>query len=82
LAKSDEEGDKQLIDTTIAMSAECVRLAAVLLSPVMPTTSQEILSVLGCSVPINWSTDIEFGNSLVGNKLGKQVVLSPKIEEA
>ncbi|MDR0742245.1 MAG: methionine--tRNA ligase [Puniceicoccales bacterium] len=81
LAKSSEEGDKQLVNTTIAISAECVRLAAILLSPVMPTTSQQILSVLGCPISTNWSTDAKFGNSLTGNKLGEQIILFPKIEQ-
>jgi methionyl-tRNA synthetase len=82
LAKSDEEGNKQLIDTIIAISAECVRLAAILLSPGMPTTSQQIFSALGCPASTNWDTNAPFGNSLTGNKLGEQIILFPKIEEA
>jgi hypothetical protein len=47
----------------------------------MPTTSQQILSILGCPTSINWNTDVKFGNSLTGNKLGEQIILFPKIEE-
>ncbi|MDR2737970.1 MAG: methionine--tRNA ligase [Puniceicoccales bacterium] len=81
LAKSDDDASKQLVDTTIATGAECLRLAAVLIAPVMPTISRRILAAIGHSGNINWGNDAKFGESLAGNKFGDNVILFPKIEE-
>jgi methionyl-tRNA synthetase len=81
LAKSDNLEDRKLIDTVIATAFECVRLAAVLIYPVMPTVGQKILASLGCSHEINWKECLNFGESMVGNKISDGVILFPKIEE-
>jgi methionyl-tRNA synthetase len=81
LAKASSAESNQLIATTIATAAECVRLAAILLFPTMPTVSLEILSALGDDEKIDWETALNFGNSLAGHKVREKLILFPKIEE-
>jgi methionyl-tRNA synthetase len=80
LAKSSDEADKRLIATTIAVASECVRIAAVLLAPVMPTSSRKILSALGYEGEINWGSVVRFDNLLAGNKLAEGLILFPRVD--
>ncbi|MFR6031775.1 MAG: class I tRNA ligase family protein [Bacilli bacterium] len=52
LAKSPEDSDKKLLYTTLANMAEALRIAAVLLLPVMPTVGARILTLLGAETPL------------------------------
>ncbi|MDR1433122.1 MAG: methionine--tRNA ligase [Puniceicoccales bacterium] len=80
LAKSDGEIDRQLIDTTIAIISECVRIAAILLLPVMPTISKKILDVLGYGGEVNWDSGVRFDNFLAGNRLAESSILFPRVD--
>jgi methionyl-tRNA synthetase len=81
LVNSDALTDRDLVNTTIATIAETVRLAAILLAPVMPTIAREILDALGYEGEVNWTSAIEFGSSLWGSKIKERLILFPKIEE-
>jgi methionyl-tRNA synthetase len=80
LAKSTDGNAPAIVTSTLATVAECVRLAAVLLAPVMPGTSTKILAHLGCPPVADWSTDATFGHSLAGNALGEKIILFPRVE--
>ncbi|MDR3144372.1 MAG: methionine--tRNA ligase [Puniceicoccales bacterium] len=80
LAKSNDASDAQRIDTTIAIAAEFVRIAAVLLMPTMPSIAERILSALGYGGELNWTTAVEFGDSLAGNVVSDGMILFPKID--
>jgi methionyl-tRNA synthetase len=81
LAKSPSANDTQLVETTIALAAECLRSAAILLHPTMPTVSQEILAALGDTEKIDWIESLKFGNSLAGHVVKEKLILFPKIDE-
>ncbi|MDR1595799.1 MAG: methionine--tRNA ligase [Puniceicoccales bacterium] len=81
LSKSGSASDEQLISTTIATAAECLRIGAILLTPAMPTVGRKILAALGYTGEVNWTTSLQFGDSLVGSKLGDAIILFPKLDE-
>lgn len=80
LAKSREEDDLKKLQTTLAASAEGVRLAALLLAPVMPSTAIKILESLGSTSEVTWG-DLEFGNHLPGKTVIGGVILFPRQEQ-
>ena len=80
LAKSREENDLQKLQITLAASAEGVRLAALLLAPVMPSTAIKTLESLGSTSEVTWN-DLEFGNHLSGKSVVGSVILFPRREQ-
>jgi methionyl-tRNA synthetase len=80
LAKSSEAADQAALQTTLANLAEGIRLASVLLHPVMPETSEKILSLLGEPPVTLWQGRLDWGNGLSGNSIGDKVILFPKKE--
>jgi methionyl-tRNA synthetase len=80
LAKSREENDLKKLQITLAASVEGVKLAALLLAPVMPSTVMRILESLGSTSEITWS-DLEFNNHLSGKTAVGSVILFPRQEQ-
>jgi methionyl-tRNA synthetase len=81
LAKSTDGGADGVVASTLALALECVRLAAVLLTPAMPGISAKILATIGCPPAAHWPTEAVLGNSLAGNRLGEKIILFPRILE-
>jgi methionyl-tRNA synthetase len=78
LAKSDVPADRQALQTCLGTMVEALRLANVLLAPVMPTVHAKInerLSLDPCSA---WSDDLSWDHRLVGKKLGDKTILFPR----
>ena len=81
LAKSEESEDHALLETSLAMIAEGLRLASVVLSPVMPGVSGKILSLLG-SQPVHvFEGNLDWDFRLNGKTVGEKIILFPKPEK-
>lgn len=69
------------LGTVIYNLLECIRIAAVLLAPFMPATSENILSQLGTD-NADYDTLENFGALLSGTVLGEAKALFARIDEA
>ena len=78
LAKSEAEADKLALGTTLANMAEALRLSAVLISPIMPTVSAKILTLLGVEEIEKFEGNTTWSNVLEGKTLGAQEILFPR----
>ena len=78
LAKSEEDADRQLLETTLATMGEGIRLAAVLVNPVMPNISDQIHELLGAKPIDEWEGQLEWSDRLYENKLATKAILFPK----
>jgi methionyl-tRNA synthetase len=78
LAKSTSDHDQKLLQTSLAIIAEGLRLAAIALSPVTPTTSQKILNALGYQQPKHFDNELDWSERLKGSGLGEKIILFPK----
>ena len=80
LAKSQDETDKQRLMTTLGVTAEALRLATVLLQPVMPGVCAKILSSLGINETLQFKGNLAWSDSLVGKHFGDKIILFPRLE--
>ncbi len=78
LAKSEAQADRLALETTLANMAEALRLAAVLISPIMPNVSEKILVLLGLSKIEKFEGNAVWSRSLTGKTLGEQEILFPR----
>ena len=79
LAKS---GDNAALDRVLYASAEALRLAAVLIAPVMPSTADEIERQLGLTEwPRTWEQATRWGLLPGGQQIGEAAPIFPKLEE-
>ncbi|MFP4203692.1 MAG: methionine--tRNA ligase [Opitutales bacterium] len=82
LAKSDAEEDRQKLETSLAYMAEALRLAAVMLSPVMPEITDRIRQLIGAEPFDRVEGQLEWGTTLEGRPLGEKTILFPRPESA
>lgn len=78
LAKSESAADQQALRTTLATMAEALRLAATLLAPVMPSTTQRVLDLLGSKPTGAWQDQLQWGSTLAGATVGETAILFPR----
>lgn len=78
LAKSDAPADRAALETSLAVMAEGLRLAAVALFPVMPGISEKIQTLLGCAPAEKFEGHQTWGRSLVGKTFGAGAILFPR----
>ena len=76
LAKSEEASDRDLL-----LTSEGLRLASVVLSPVMPTVSAKIFQVLGSEPETVFDGTLAWDWRLAGNQVGEKVILFPRPEK-
>lgn len=81
LAKSDTAEDKARLETSLAYMAEGLRLAVVMLSPVMPEISEKIRSLVGAKPFDRIDGQLVWGDTLAGQTLGEKVILFPRPEK-
>lgn len=80
LAKSDDPADQARLETSLAYMAEGLRLAVVMLSPVMPEISEKIRGLVGAKPFDRLEGQLEWGDTLAGEALGEKVILFPRPE--
>ncbi len=81
LAKSDDAADKARVATCLATVAEGVRLAAAILTPVIPQTSAKIMSALGLPEVTRWTGQLDWGTMLAGKTMSNPGILFPKFDQ-
>lgn len=80
LAKSDAPEDQAALRTSLATMAEALRLAVVLLTPVMPEISDKIRGLVGADNFETLDCQLEWGSTLEGKALGEKAILFPRPE--
>ena len=61
--------------------AEGLRLAVVMLSPVMPEISDKVRRLIGAGAFDRVQGQLEWGRTLEGNTLGEKTILFPRPEK-
>ena len=80
LAKSEEAADQAALRTSLATMAEALRLAVVMLTPVMPEISDKIRRLIGAESFDRLEGQLEWGSKLEGKALGEKAILFPRPE--
>jgi len=80
LAKSESTEDQLALHTSLATMAEALRLAVVMLTPIMPVISDKIRGLLGADNFDLIEGQLEWGTSLTGKDLGEKTILFPRAE--
>ncbi len=78
LAKSDKAEDQQYLQTSLATMVEALRLGNVFLAPIMPEVHYAINERLGLPSCLAWKQELDWGDRLVGKKLGQKTILFPR----
>jgi len=79
-ALAKDEAKKARLGTVMYNLLECIRIAAILLEPIMPTTSQSIYTQIGTSA-VGYATLNTFGGIKTGDSVGEASVLFARIDE-
>lgn len=80
LAKSDDPAHRQALETSLATMAEAIRLASVLLTPVMPSISNQVRTLIGAEKFSTIDGQLDWGTRLQGAKWGGKTILFPRPE--
>lgn len=78
LAKSDDPADRTKLETALAVMAEGLRLASVLLAPVMPGVAAKVQGLLGIEPTASYEGNLAWGETLTGKPLGEKTILFPR----
>ena len=81
LAKSEEAEDRDKLVTSLAVIAEGLRLASIVLGPVMPTVSSKVLNLLGSDPVTVFDGNLDWDYRLTGNQVGEKLILFPRPEK-
>lgn len=81
LAKSETEIDRACLETSLAVIAEGLRLATILLGPVMPGICNRIQILLGMKPATAFAGNLEWDFRLEGNRVGEKTILFPRPEK-
>jgi len=82
LAKSEDPADRAALETSLAYMAEGLRLAMVLLTPVMPAIASKVRGLVGADPVETVEGQLMWGNSLEGCSLGEKAILFPRPERS
>lgn len=82
LAKGDSEDARMQLETTLFNAAEVLRIASVLLAPVMPTAAQAIWELLGQAGAVGRArlAELSWGALRPGTAVGGQAALFPRLD--
>ena len=75
-----KEGNKERLATVMYVLAECIRFAATLLTPFIPTTAATIFEKLGVKAPTSFAKLKSFGQIKVGTNVTKGANLFDRID--
>jgi methionyl-tRNA synthetase len=81
LARAERTGDaaaRRQLDGVLADLAECLRVAAEALRPLLPETAARMAAQLGTTLARTWRPALEWGGARAGPKVGDPVILFPK----
>ncbi len=78
LAKGQDDASKALLDTSLFYMAESLRIATVLLAPVMPQVSAKILGLISEQMPELFAENLDWSERLVGSKFADKEILFPR----
>ncbi len=78
LAKSDDPKDRASLETSLATMAESLRLAATLVSPVMPTIAARLLELFGAPEAAHFAEELRWSDRLHGKAVSEPVILFPR----
>ncbi len=78
LAKSEENTDRKILETTLATIGESLRLSAALLYPIMPNISTQIYQLVGIEKIGLMNEELAWSNCLEGNSVAEKAILFPK----
>jgi methionyl-tRNA synthetase len=86
LGKSAAAADQAMLRTVLFYMAESLRLGALLLKPVMPSSAEKILAALGCKHGVTWDvgrdenhrSELDWGSRLTGSKVAESLILFPR----
>ncbi len=78
LAKSTDPQDRKILFTCLSTMLEGLRLSSVALASVMPGVHARIHQRLNQQPCASWKEELEWGESLVGQKLGEKIILFPR----
>ena len=81
LAKSEEASDKALLQTSLAVVSEGLRLASIVLCPVMPTISKKIQELLGSEFVEVFEGQLDWDFRLESKSVGDKIILFPRPEK-
>ncbi|MDQ8194068.1 methionine--tRNA ligase [Coraliomargarita sp. SDUM461004] len=80
LAKSEQAADQAALRTSLATMAEALRLAVVMLTPVMPEISDKIRGLIGAENFERLEGQLVWGDTLAGKAIGEKTILFPRPE--
>ncbi len=82
LAKSDEPGARQQLETTLYHAAEALRIASVLVAPVIPDGAQKVWTILGQAGPVSAQRldNLSWGGLVQGTAVGVQEAVYPRLD--
>jgi methionyl-tRNA synthetase len=82
LAKSSQAGDWAKLQGTLFVSAEHLRLASVLLFPVLPHAAERIWKQLGCEGELKNQrpAELKWGGLKPGTKIGEPEIIFPRLD--
>lgn len=78
LSKSEDKADQLRLETTLAFMSEGLRLASILLQPIMPTVSEKVLACLNQKPVEGFDDTLDWSHQLKGESFGEKVILFPK----
>jgi len=84
LAKSGEPGARQQLETTLYHAAEALRIASVLLAPVIPDGAQRVWTMLGQTGAVSDQRldELGWGGLKQGTAVGAQEAIYPRLDVA
>ncbi len=82
LARSEDKAAAEQLNNALATAAETLRLACIILSPVLPESTAKIWAQLGMTIPLEAArvADLAWGGSLSGQKIGEISGVFPRID--
>ncbi|MFW6217567.1 MAG: methionine--tRNA ligase [Verrucomicrobiota bacterium] len=80
LAKSEDPADRAKLETSLATMAEALRLAVLMLTPVMPATAAKVRDLIGAEALETVDGELDWGSRLEGRDLGEKTILFPRPE--
>jgi len=82
LARSEDKAAAEQLNNALATAAETLRVACIILLPVLPESTAKIWAQLGMATPLEAAriADLAWGTSLSGQKIGEISGVFPRID--